>query len=323
MPFPRSRSEAGGGLSTAAFPTNVRAAFKAEDMRWPSRRRIPEAPFAVKKYSLGTIVSSTAEMSDNENSSTPLGNSVVSSVQHSVRETIPAVSQRPEEGTKVPSFVRRQDTIDVFPDDPRGLFFLRDFAERERELPSRVVEAEPLSSETEALAGRSADEDVDLRLTVFLPIDQLCHVSEVRHVRAAVGEHGAGERVDLAQPCRFPPERPPCHGRRLYPATYAAESHSTIVSGIGANLVSYGGSVDELIKGGALPVSTAAAIHADVDRTIDLENLDSRADDPKYWLDDFECLFLAPGENLLDMFNLLGVGLGSYELEGGRGSDPK
>jgi len=131
-------------------------------MRWPSRRSIPEAAFSVKKYSLDTIVSRTTEMSNNENSSTSLGNSEVLSVQHSVGETIPAFRQFPEEGTKVPSASRRQDTIDVFPDDPARALLLSDFEECERELPSRVVESEPLSSETEALAGRSADEDVDL-----------------------------------------------------------------------------------------------------------------------------------------------------------------
>jgi hypothetical protein len=47
-----------------------------------------------------------------------------------------------------------------------------------------------------------------------------------------------------------------------------------------------------------------------------LEDLDSAADEPEYGHDDCECLFLAPGENVLDVFNLFGVGLGSYELEG-------
>ena len=59
------------------------------------------------------------------------------------------------------------------------------------------------------------------------------------------------------------------------------------------------------------------------DRSVYFEDLDSAAGEPEYGLDDCECLFLAPGENLLDVFNLLGVGLGSYELEGGSDRAPK
>lgn len=230
MPFPRSRSEAGGRLSAAGFPTNVRAAFKTEDMRWLSRRSIPEAASAVKKYVLGTIVSRTTEMSNNENSSTSLGNSKVLSVQHSVGETIPAFRQLPEEGTKVPSASRRQDTSDVFPDDPRGLFFLRDFAEREREFPSRVVESEPLSSETEALAGRATDEDVDFFLLEGFVFMDFLDVSEIWHIRVMMREHCVGERLDFGEPRGLPAKRFPRHGRGLYPAAYAPESHSRMVT---------------------------------------------------------------------------------------------
>jgi len=44
-------------------------------------------------------------MSDNEDATTSLWDSEVLSVEHSVGEPIPEFSQRPEEGTKVPSSV--------------------------------------------------------------------------------------------------------------------------------------------------------------------------------------------------------------------------
>jgi hypothetical protein len=53
----------------------------------------------------------------------------------------------------------------------------------ERERSSWVAESSPETCDAEALAGRSADEDVDFRLTVFLLSPQPCHVAEVRHVR--------------------------------------------------------------------------------------------------------------------------------------------
>src|ERR1700676_1606079 len=46
--------------------------------------------------------------------------------------------------------------------------------------------------------------------------------------------------------------RLPRHGRRLYPAAYVPESHSRIVTGIGASLVGSGGNVEELLNGGAV-----------------------------------------------------------------------
>jgi hypothetical protein len=47
-----------------------------------------------------------SKVSDNEHTAAALGHSEVLSVKHSVRETIPEVFQRPEDGTKVPSSIR-------------------------------------------------------------------------------------------------------------------------------------------------------------------------------------------------------------------------
>jgi hypothetical protein len=60
-------------------------------------------------------------MSDKEHTTAALGHSEVLSIQHPPCIPIPEFSQRPEEGAKVPSLVRRQYAGNVFPDDPARL----------------------------------------------------------------------------------------------------------------------------------------------------------------------------------------------------------
>jgi hypothetical protein len=59
---------------------------------------------ALKKNRCGRAPIS--KVSDNEHTAASLGHSEVLSVKHSVREAIPEVFQRPEDGTKVPSSSR-------------------------------------------------------------------------------------------------------------------------------------------------------------------------------------------------------------------------
>jgi len=59
-------------------------------------------------------------MSDNDDSAASLGDSEVLSVQHAPGEAIPEFCQRPDDGTHVPSAMRRQEARDVFEDDPGG-----------------------------------------------------------------------------------------------------------------------------------------------------------------------------------------------------------
>jgi hypothetical protein len=69
-----------------------------------------------KNFGATSPISSTSR--NEEDTPPPLGNSEVPSVQHSVREPIPEFRQGPEEGSKRPSPIRRQDTGDIFPDNP-------------------------------------------------------------------------------------------------------------------------------------------------------------------------------------------------------------
>jgi hypothetical protein len=59
-------------------------------------------------------------MSNNKDSSAPLWDSEVTSVQHSIGPPIPEFNQRPEEGTKVPSVAGTEDARHVFPNEPLG-----------------------------------------------------------------------------------------------------------------------------------------------------------------------------------------------------------
>jgi hypothetical protein len=100
-------------------------------------------------------------MRDNEDSTTALGYSEVLSVQHSVGEPIPEFDQRPEEGTKVPASSRRQDTGDVFPDNPTGLEFVSQPKKGESEVAPRVGKSFAESGNGEGLARCASDQKVD------------------------------------------------------------------------------------------------------------------------------------------------------------------
>jgi hypothetical protein len=60
-------------------------------------------------------------MSDNEDSTASLGDSKVLSVQDSAGDAITAFNQRPLDGSIIPSSVRRQETGDVFKNEPLRL----------------------------------------------------------------------------------------------------------------------------------------------------------------------------------------------------------
>src|SRR5262249_7835763 len=86
--------------------------------RFSARRRMPRQAVALKKYCGGT--SPVSKISDNEHTLAALCQSPVLSVQDSVGEPIPEFAQPPEDGSKCPSVVLRQDTGDILPDQPAG-----------------------------------------------------------------------------------------------------------------------------------------------------------------------------------------------------------
>jgi len=152
------------------FATDRSAASSAGGSAFPrlsARRRIPSHAFRLKKNFCGTLpVASSA--SDNEHTLPSLrdGTRVAVhshplSVQHSVGEPVPELDQRPEEGTKVPSSSRRQDTGDVFPDEVARPDAINQAEIDEGEVSAGVCEPLSEACDGEGLAGGSAHENVN------------------------------------------------------------------------------------------------------------------------------------------------------------------
>ena len=124
-----------------------------------ARRRMPAHAFGLKKNRGGSVP--TSKTCDNEDSTTALGYSEVLSVQDPVGPPIPELFQRPEEGTKIPSSVRRQDARDIFPDDPAGFELISESKKDEGEVAAWVGESFAKSGDGEGLARCASDQKVD------------------------------------------------------------------------------------------------------------------------------------------------------------------
>jgi hypothetical protein len=121
-------------------------------------------------------------MSDNEDAAPPLGHSEELSVQHSPGATIPELRQRPEDGSKVPSAVRRQNAGDVFPDDPARPQSASKAAKLDGQVATRVLQATSPSGDGERLAGSSSGQNVDCARGFIDP----CEVATVLDIGIAV-----------------------------------------------------------------------------------------------------------------------------------------
>ena len=167
---------------------------------------------------------SVTKMRDNEDSTASLGNSEVLSVQHSVGPPIPEFSQRPEEGSKIPSSVRRQDTGDVFPDQPRDSQVFCQSEVDEHEVSSGVVESFAETGDREGLTGGSAHENVNCAWR-NVPLLVLGHVPVVPHLGEAVGENRRRKRFNFRESNGRPPEVVPrCRGG-LYATAHRKVAH--------------------------------------------------------------------------------------------------
>jgi hypothetical protein len=117
-----------------------------------ARRRIPAQAFWLKKYRRGR--SPVSKISDNEHTPPSLWDgarvavhSDILSVKDSVGPPIPAFAQEPEEGTKVPSFVRRQEAGHVLENQPTGLESSSKRKELEGQVAARVIQSEALAGD--------------------------------------------------------------------------------------------------------------------------------------------------------------------------------
>jgi hypothetical protein len=99
-------------------------------------------------------------MADNEHALPSLGQSEELSVQHSVGEPVPELSQPSEEGSKVPSAVRRQNAMDVLPYDPTGAHSISQSEIDEGQVSTRIRHASSESCDAEGLTRGSSHENV-------------------------------------------------------------------------------------------------------------------------------------------------------------------
>jgi hypothetical protein len=154
------------------------------------------------------------------------------SVKDPVGSTIPAFPHESEEGSKRPSFVVRQDTRDILPNDPAGANSSSQRKELKREVAARIVQSEALSCDAEGLAGGASDKKVNWSNVVLLNLSEVAeHRREVlargpavvvidRHSAEAMLKDGPRELVDLAYAGAFPSERLPCGRGRLDPTAH-------------------------------------------------------------------------------------------------------
>jgi hypothetical protein len=127
---------------------------------------------------------------DNEHTSATLGDSKPLSVQNSVGEPIPEFCQRPEEGAKVPSSCRRQDSRDVLPDNPTGTKDANKLYEPEGQVATWVSQATSEASNAEGLAGGSSDKKVNWASLIQHFLREFCHVAQVLEFPVMVNHCG-------------------------------------------------------------------------------------------------------------------------------------
>jgi hypothetical protein len=105
--------------------------------------------------------SPVSKIADKEDSTALLRDSEELSVKHSVGEPIPAFPQRSEDGSKIPSAVRRQDAGNIFPDDPARANSIKEAHALEGQLAASAIQPRSVSSDGEILTGCAGDEEVD------------------------------------------------------------------------------------------------------------------------------------------------------------------
>jgi len=108
---------------------------------------MPLQAFGLKKYRSGT--SPVSKISDNEDATAPLWCSGKLSVKDSVGPPIPAFAQEPEEGSKIPPVVRRQEAGDVLENQPWHPKLVSHAKGDEGEVAARIIQAESLSRHAE------------------------------------------------------------------------------------------------------------------------------------------------------------------------------
>jgi hypothetical protein len=131
-----------------------------------ARRRIPAAAFEERKKRLGTASSKT---SDKEHSTTSLGDSEESTVQHSPGHAIPEVGQRREYDGEISATVRGKKSGDVLNDEPAGPNSVGDACELEEQRRALAGEARSPPRDRDVLTGEASADEVNTSVAVLGP----------------------------------------------------------------------------------------------------------------------------------------------------------
>jgi hypothetical protein len=190
---------------------------------------MPSQAFFESEYFAGSAP--VSKTSDNEDTSPalrdgsgPPPHSHVLSVKAPIGPPVPEFAQRPEEGSKVPSSPARQNTGDIFPNEPSRAQAISDRQVGEHEVASGVGESLSQAGNAEALTGSSSDQKVDCT-SGDGPRFMLRHVSVVGNVGEAMRKHRRREGFDLRESYGCPPEVMPRNARGLDAAAHAQVSH--------------------------------------------------------------------------------------------------
>jgi len=138
-------------------------------------------------------------VADNEHTAATLGDSKPLSVQNSVGEPIPEFPQRPEEGSKIPSFAATEDARHVFPNDPFGLHDSSKLDESEGQVATRVSQSASESCDREGLAWGASDQKVNWAVLIKHLLRDLGHVAHVGEAKVVLN-NGGREGLYLARP---------------------------------------------------------------------------------------------------------------------------
>ena len=176
-------------------------------------------------------------MCDKEHALASLWASEILQVKNPVGEPKPALCQRPEEGSKSPSSVCRQDTNDIFPKYPLDVEALSQLNKLKCEPPLIAVKPLTKSCNGIRLAGRSSAKESNRLIWVracgngFAGFIVACGRGNAGKVTIigsgwiVVAQHGAGVGFNLGVEHGLEAEFVPCRAKSLSAGAYACVIH--------------------------------------------------------------------------------------------------
>jgi hypothetical protein len=114
-------------------------------------------------------------MSDNVHSLPVLGDAEIFAVKHLPFDAIPQFNKRGDDGLESSSIAMSEKAFDVLQDEMPGAFDPQHPGEVKEQRPPAVLESSPLAGEWEWLAGKAADQHIEVRQGIGL---DCCRVPE-------------------------------------------------------------------------------------------------------------------------------------------------